>query len=95
MSFEPLGSDPSVVVWRDNEDGTATATVDASGPRGFWMARSSVEFGVVYVCNVPFEPRGGFAVGGDSAEVVYPNATYIYTEPGTGKRFKVLAEVLP
>ena len=55
MPFEPLGTDPSVVRWHDNEDGTATTTVAATGPRGFWMGRSSVEAGVRYLLRYLYQ----------------------------------------
>ena len=93
MPFESLGTDPSVVSWVNNGDGTATATVDASAPRGFWMARNNVEAGVRYVCAAPVEFRGGVIYSEDSADVIHYN-TYIIINQG-GKNYKLPAEELP
>ena len=78
-------------VWVDNGDGTATAAVPATGPKGFWKATTSRQTGAYFQSNIPAHFPGG--VYGDLASPPVKYNSVITIQSG-GRSYRVPAELV-
>lgn len=78
-------------VWVDNGDGSATASVSVTGPRGFFRATSSRNMGAYFKSNIPAQfPKGIY--GSLSANPVIYDSTITVTSGG--HTYRIPAEIV-
>jgi hypothetical protein len=77
--------------WVDNLDGTATATVPATTPAGFWRATTSASYDRFFETTMPARLTGGVFAGTNSLPVVYDS---VLTIESGGKTYRVPAQLV-
>ncbi len=81
--------DVAGAVWVDNLDGTATATVPAESPAGFWRATTTTVIDNYFKTTMPALFSGGVIGSTNSAPVVYDS---VITISAGGKTYRIPAE---
>jgi hypothetical protein len=87
--FEPVAD--SDAEWTDNGNGTATVSVPATGPRGFWRGSTTATYRANFVSTMPAELRGGIYGTTNAPPVIYDSV--ISVQSG-GRSYLIPAQAL-